>query len=230
MDLPIINGNVDIKKHGFYFACDSKYFDLYGIALSNSLKEFALWANIHVHIFNPTDIQITWCKENNVTCSYEYIDENLPEIKTYYACVRFIRIPEIFQKNTRIICLDADGIAIQPISEDIFLEYTERSMIFWREKQQKSLASSVFFGPDEFRYLYSNNLKKYFDSDTYSWYLDQNIMDEMIKNKEVEITKSHIWGWMKTKGGTLIWTGKGSKKFDPDFINKLNQFNTDGKK
>jgi hypothetical protein len=224
MILPIVLGDTNIDQDSLYFGCDSVYFKKYGIPLINSLKEHAAWANIHAHIFNPEQSQLAWCKDNNITASYEFIDINTRELNTYYACVRFIRIPEIFNNNVRVISLDCDGIAIRKISKDKFLEDTNSSKIFWREKQQKSLASSVFFGPDDFRLRYADKLKSYFDSDNYGWYLDQNVMDEMIANHEVEITTSADWGWYKTKGTVMIWTGKGNTKDEPAFQELIKKY------
>lgn len=219
-----IYGDLDVVKDSFYFAADNFYFEKYGKYLFLSLKKHAPWANIHVHLFNPLENQIKWCKEKNGSCSYEFIDTNIHELKTYYACVRFIRIPDIFNKNSRIISLDCDSIAIKDISKDRFIEDTEISKILWREKQQMSLASSVFFGRDSFRFEYSKQLLQYFEKDQYTWFLDQLIMDDMVKNNKVNITLSKDWGNNKIKKTTLIWTGKGSEKTSEKFLDTIESY------
>lgn len=224
MILPEINGQKNITQNSFYFAADAGYLNLYGKALALSLKEHAPWANIHIHIFNPTSDQLNWCSNNNITHTYETVDTNINELRTYYACVRFIRIPEIFHNSSRIISLDCDGIAIKTISKEKFLEDTNRSKVLWREKQQMSLASSVFYGPDNFRFNYANKLKPYFENDSYKWFLDQEIMDEMLKQLEVESTTATDWGNPKIGKSTLIWTGKGDKKFNPEFQTILKKY------
>lgn len=224
MILPNIDGNKNVTKDSFYFGCDSKYFNTYGIPLVNSLKVHAPWSHIHIHLFNPTDDDINWCNASSVSVSYENIDPTIPEINTYYACVRFIRIPEIFNPSTRIISLDCDGIVVAPISKEKFMADTDVSKLLWRQKQQKSLASSVFFGPDDFRVRYADKLKPAFDNDSFRWYLDQNVMDAMIANNEVAITEMTDWGWPKIKSGTLIWTGKGDRKHNPEFQELLTRY------
>ena len=224
MILPELQGQLGIEQDSFFFACDENYFDSYGIPLANSLKKFAPWSNIHIHIFNPRPDQLSWCASKKITASFECVDKTLDNIKTYYACVRFIRIPEIFKNTTKIISLDCDGIVVASISKEKFYNDTIVSKVLWREKQQKSLASSVFFGPDNFRNLYANYLKNYFNDDTFYWYLDQDIMDRMIVNKEVDITISHDWGWPKIKNNTLIWTGKGSRKLEEKFQTEILKF------
>lgn len=224
MILPKISGDVDISNDGFYFGCDSIYFELYGQALLKSLEIHAPWANKHVHLFNPTETQIQWCKNNKTTLSFEYISLD-KEIKTYYACVRFIRIPEIFKENTRLISLDCDSISVKEIPKSEFLKDTDKSAVLWRKKSNTSLAGSVFFGPDNFRYLYANNLKQYFYNDSYEWFLDQNVLDIMVKNKEVDILEHRSWANSKIKRDTYIWSAKGNKKLSKEFVEELKKWN-----
>jgi len=224
MILPKIQGNLNISKNSFFIGSDSIYMELYTKFLALSLKKYAPWANIHLHIFNPTLEQIQWCIKNTITCTYEYVKLE-KEPNTYYACVRFIRIPEIFKNDTRIITLDADGIAIKDIDEKIFMDFTNHSAVMWREKQKTSLASSVFFGNDSFRFLYSDRLTYYFKNDSFNWFLDQNILDQLIKLEHVKTTISNIWGNPKIGKNTLIWTAKGEKKFNLEFQKLQKQYN-----
>jgi hypothetical protein len=226
MILPAIQGQINIEKNSFYFGANHTYLELYGKALCLSLKKYAPWAHIHVHLFNPLSEQLEWLKNLNITCSYEYIDESLEEIKTYYACVRFIRIPEIFSKAARIISLDADGVAVRPITKEKFINDTNFSKVLWREKHQQSLASSVLYGPDKFRFKYANLLKKHFLDDDFKWFLDQNIMDNMIADNKVEIFTEKDWGNSKIGKRTLIWSAKGDKKSNDEFQELVQQYLT----
>lgn len=226
MKLPSIILKNKIKIDSFYFGCDSVYFSTYGKSLVKSLKKFASWANIHVHLFNPTSIDIEWLKDNKCTHSYEFVDANISEIKTYYACVRFIRIPEIFSSTARIISLDADGIAVRPITKEKFINDTNFSKVLWREKHQQSLASSVLYGPDEFRVAYATQLSKYFLEDNFKWFLDQNVMDRMIGSNEVKTFTEKDWGNSKIGKHTLIWSAKGDKKLNNEFQELVQQYFT----
>jgi hypothetical protein len=225
MKLPQIQGNINITKNSFYFGCDSLYFTKYGTGLANSLKVHAPWANIHCHIFNPTGEQLEWCKQKNISVSYEFIETNIRESNTYYACVRFIRIPEIFHPNTKIISLDCDSIVVGELSEKKFIEDTAATKVFWRTKGNKSLASTVLIGPDNVRLDYANRLRVAFENDTYKWFLDQDIMDEMISQHKFGITTDVTWGTTSLKKNNgLIWTGKGDKKFSAEFQNLLEHY------
>jgi hypothetical protein len=225
MKLPQIQGDLGITKNSFYFGCDSLYFTKYGTVLANSLRIHAPWANIHCHIFNPTDEQLNWCKRKNLSVSYEFIDSTIREPNTYYACVRFIRVLEIFDPTAKIISLDCDSIAIHPLPEQKFIEDTKSTKVFWRTKGNKSLASTVLFGPDNVRVEYAKKLLTAFEDDSYKWFLDQDVMDEMISKNEFGITTDITWGStsLKKKEG-LIWTGKGDKKFSKEFQDLLEQY------
>lgn len=226
MILPNILGHVNISNNSFYFAADSLYFENYGKALVSSLKARAPWAHIHVHLFNPLVDQFDWLTNHNSTYSYEYVDPLLKEIKTYYACVRFIRVPEIFTKEARVISLDADGIAVRPITEEKFISDTNVSKVLWREKHQQSLASSVLYGPDKFRFKYAKRLRQRFLNDDYQWFLDQDIMDEMIATNDVETFTDRDWGNAKIGKKTLIWSAKGDKKNNEEFQKLLQEYQT----
>lgn len=224
MILPPIHGQTNISGNIFYFGADNEYLELYGKALCLSLKKFAPWAQVHVHLFNPVVKQLNWLKNHDITCSYEHVEESIDEIKTYYACVRFIRIPEIFCKISRIISLDADGVAVRPITKEKFMIDTNVSKVLWREKHQQSLASSVLYGPDKFRFRYANLLKNHFLEDNYKWFLDQNIMDSMIAAGQVDIFTEKDWGNSKIGKQTLIWSAKGNKKDNDKFQELVQQY------
>ncbi len=224
MEFPQIQGKIGLEGNFFYFGCDRVYFDNYGKPLINSLKKNASWANIHCHIFNPSEDQLKWCDSKDISVSYEYIENSISEIKTYYACVRFIRVPEIFKDSARIISLDCDSIATAPLSEIKFLQDTNNTKVFWRTKGNKSLASLVIFGLDNLRHDYSIRLKEYFKNDTFKWFLDQEILDEMISKNQFGITTDVYWGSPGKKKNSLIWSGKGNKKFASEFQNLIDLY------
>ena len=225
MILPKIQGTVDIADNSFYFGCDTLYFEKYGKSLANSLKIHAPWANIHCHIFNPSTEQLEWCNKKRISVSYEFVDITIREPSTYYACVRFIRVPEIFQPSTRIISLDCDSIAIADLPKHQFISDTDTTKVFWRTKGGKSLASTVLFGPDNVRVVYANLLQKSFEDDSYKWFLDQDVMDKMISQKSFGIFTDTTWGTTAPKKkSALIWTGKGDRKLSKEFQDMLQRY------
>lgn len=225
MILPPLNVPSRLVGNFFYFAADSKYFDLYGKALALSLLQHAPWANIHVHLYNATNEQIAWCCQKNISYTNELIDVNNKEFNTLCACIRFIRIPEIFDPSAKIISFDCDVIANTTIPLTKFLEATSLSKITIR-KGGKSLASAISFGSDNFRNTYSTRLRESFKQENIYWFLDQDILDHMMLEKPIPQLSSE-WTGTKMTPDRMIWTAKGSRKHENEqYVTLLNFYNS----
>lgn len=225
MILKKLNQRCLLAGNFFYFAADSKYFDLYGKALSLSLLRHASWSKIHVHLYNPTDLQKEWCNLKNISFTEEELDEQHPEFKTLCACIRFLRIPEIFHDDSRIISFDCDVIANNYIPKEKFLLDTNSSGITIR-KGGKSLASTIAFGPDNFRYLYRNKLIEEFEKENIYWFLDQDILDKLHSESPLR-SVSLDWTSTKMTPDRMIWTAKGDRKNDKiQYVNLLKYYNS----
>jgi hypothetical protein len=76
MMLPELHGKLTAKDFFIYAACDQNYFDQFAKSLVNSIKANST-DSIHLHIFNPRQDQLDFCREKIVSVSYEYVDESL---------------------------------------------------------------------------------------------------------------------------------------------------------
>lgn len=225
MILPNLSLTSKAVGNYFYFAADSVYFDLYGQALALSLIKHAPWSNVHVHLYNPSDNQKLWCDRNNVKFTEEIINREDKEFNTLCACIRFIRIPEIFDPSARVISFDCDVIANNTIPLDVFLEATNSSKITIR-KGGKSLASAISFGPDNFRNNYRDQLLENFIKDNIYWFLDQDVLDRMMLENPIPQLSS-IWTSTKMTPDRMIWTAKGARKTENiQYVNLLNYYNS----
>lgn len=209
----------------FYFAADTIYFNLYGQALALSLLKHAPWANVHVHLYNPTEPQKSWCREKNVSFTEETIDTDHPEFNTLCACIRFIRIPEIFSPTARILSFDCDVIANNNIPIEKFMASTNTSQVTIR-KGNKSLASAISFGNDQFRDEYREQLLFHFNKDQIYWFLDQDILDRMMQEGKIQQLSSE-WTSTKMTPDRMIWTAKGARKTENiQYVNLLDYYNS----
>lgn len=225
MILPNLALTEKLTGNFFYFAADSKYFDLYGKALALSLIRYADWAKVHVHLYNPTDDQKDWCNKKNVSFTEELVDVTHKEFNTLCACIRFIRIPQIFAPSANIISFDCDVIANNAIPFAAFQEATDTSKITIR-KGGKSLASAISFGPDDFRNVYSGRLMDSFSKDNIYWFLDQDILDAMMIESPLPQLSS-IWTSTKMTPDRMIFTAKGERKNNNEqYVNLLNYYNS----
>jgi hypothetical protein len=76
MQLPPLLGNLDQNKFFIYAAADSIYFDLHARPLVNSIITNTPEYGAHIHIYNPRQDQIDFCRNlENITCTYEHLDD-----------------------------------------------------------------------------------------------------------------------------------------------------------
>ena len=75
MILPRAHGENTQSNFYVYAACNSDYFDQFARPLVNSVLSNTS-QGIHLHLFNPRDDQINFCKQTRVSATWEYISHN----------------------------------------------------------------------------------------------------------------------------------------------------------
>lgn len=76
MNLPPLQGQFPQTDIFFYVAADEKYFNKHGKALINSIKK-NFNHSIHFHLYNPSQITMDYCKNKNISYTFEEFNENL---------------------------------------------------------------------------------------------------------------------------------------------------------
>lgn len=75
-----------------YVAADAKYFDGYGRAFFNSLRTNSPATKLHIHLFDPSDVQLRWLEhQQGVAFSWEAVDWDAIERTTVSLMERPIR-------------------------------------------------------------------------------------------------------------------------------------------
>ena len=222
----MIDGQTSIDKHSFYCSSDSGYFNEWTKLLIASAKKHAPWANFHVHIFDPLISDITWCKENNVSISHEvtppHYTSNIETKKGYWVNARFYRIPEIFKPETIVCAIDSDSLFYKDLPENEFIKICSKSWVTVREKGSGSVGSGVNFGLDNFRDTFRNILHPSVDTG-FKWYLDQEILDQCIAQKQVKPFGMSFSDY-NCRVESYIWTGKGTRKYKHKFAELANTY------
>lgn len=77
MIIPPLQGKLNQTGFFIYAAADEKYFDTYARPLINSVIKNTPEYGIHLHIYNPRPDQIEFCNKPKVSCTYEFIDEQI---------------------------------------------------------------------------------------------------------------------------------------------------------
>lgn len=243
MQLPELHGNLKYNNFFIYAACDEKYFDDFALPIIKSIKQNTTH-NLHLHIFNPRQDQIDLCKKEDISYSYEYIQETFDKIKrrwegkltdseeeqykrilgaiekskdssilerlqkTYYACVRFIRLNQLVETQN-FFAIDIDAIVRKNIplltEKDIYLHYVE--------KKPRFLAGGIYGSKNSKKFLidYSEILKKNIEQDNLYWGLDQDVLKDLVPRFNWgQLPKEYIDWAMKPN--SYIWTAKGARK------------------
>jgi hypothetical protein len=75
----------------------------------------------------------------------------------------------------------------------------------------RALSSTVTFGNDEFRNEFRKRLLHHFSRDNIYWFLDQDLLDELIRENHLG-TMFLEWTGTKMSPNQMIWTAKGERK------------------
>lgn len=205
-----------IDKDGFYCPCDTLYFNQWAKYFLLSVKKNAPWANVHFHIFDGTSEDKTFCERYNFTFTSEVTADDFAETtekkKDFWVNMRFIRIPQIFDDNTKIMSVDADCLLVKNLSKEQF----DRDMsVSWvttaAKREQKSLGSAVGFSNDTARHKLAEKLWGYRYTPKFKWCLDQILMDELL-DENVLASMDTRYSDYKMGDKSFIWTGKGPRK------------------
>lgn len=72
MFLPDLHVSLTKPDFFLYTACDSEYFDRFAKVLINSVEKNSN-KPIHIHLFNPKEEQLEYCKSKDISVSYEFV-------------------------------------------------------------------------------------------------------------------------------------------------------------
>ena len=228
--LPELLGSRPRGPRLIYVSSDMAYYDLYVRPLIHSIVRQIRWIHVHVHLVldqaPPTNLEA----HERVTHSWEIIDAeflalmpmsastaknemnmrmlktmDLTEIKKkiYYSTARFVRMAELFGPDQQVLQIDADTILQAAFAPEEFDSVTQTPRAMRKPFR------------DHFRAL----LLAKFALGAY-WFMDQDCLREAFSDIEFE-TIDILWCSWGNKRGMKFFTGKGDKKHQSDFVNKV---------
>jgi hypothetical protein len=223
-----------------FAACDSKYFLDHAAPLIYSASEIGK-KDVHVHIVNPTDEAISLAGVLNATTkqrvTYTYNDMEFPDwtpemIRAYYASLRFLVAPHILQTCGAMLILDIDCMVMnefdyptKPIG--YFPRESLPGTVGWEAEGTKVAAGAVYYHKNAFEVAagVADELSKL----PLQWFNDQIALSKTF-NKVQQSDVFHYFDgnfmdW-EFNEGSIIWTGKGSRKYDNvDYVAQKNYWN-----
>lgn len=228
----------DNKTLLVFSACDSRYLG-YAVSLIRSLDVFSPGFQFLLHIVNPDEIDIARLKQlpslltaTRLSVSFEYTDLSSltsEQQRTYYACVRFLRLAELLPViDVPVLCLDADSLIVNPIDLN-FSDKAHAQLCLIRRDTQGQVSESLSVangsiwltptaGVSNLVANVAQEIGKAFANRSAAWYLDQVAMGRQIKSPEhrkiaiFNIKRKYAdWDFHET---SIVWAGKGSRKHE----------------
>ena len=243
MIIPPIEGTCTQNSPFVYAACDSEYFDEFGREFVNSIQQHtSLGIHIHVFNPTQAQLEFCQSRSVGVThesVPFEWFtavstdqltpkqlerthtamekgrDQSVAERlrKTYYACVRFIRLQEVFSGSTTVFAADIDAVVRcnipeLPNSKDFYIHHITG-------KKARFLAGGLWLNPtlDSRNFLqdYAQQLRSSIERDYIYWGLDQDVLDPIMpKYNHGHLPIEYIDWDMHPK--SYVWTAKGPRK------------------
>lgn len=200
--------------------CDQTYYDQWAVPLLSSIQRHNPWINLHCHIVNPT-------KENSldaVDITSEQIKFASDESKiSYLQSVRFLAVADKFNKNERVITLDADSICTREISQSAMQSLFEKQYVLGHHKENRWLAGFVTFLDNGFRQEYAKQLRAV-PVDDRKWGRDQTILNALADEYKFKKLDTIWMAIGKNKNSSAFLTLKGEQKETDKYLNVYRKY------
>lgn len=136
--------------------------------------------------------------------------------KSYYACARFIRLPEIINHRSTCLAIDVDGIVREQFSMEL---PDDHDLYLYRKASGEHLAGAMLFNYNsmDFFHEYAAVLRENIVNDNLYWFLDQVVLDELLKKYEYGLLPLGYIDW-EMNDDSHIWSAKGKRKHSIKFM------------
>ena len=206
-----------------FAACDSSYFMEHATSFIYSAG--IAGKDVHIHVINPTRQVFSLASilnsvvETNVT--YTFNEATLPkdeeQRRTLYACLRFITLPQILRSAKKVLTLDIDCMVMCPFDfPDKPAGYFPRQSIErgGSVDTHSVAAGAVYFTEKTLKY--ADQVDSCVRDTPLQWFADQVALNKVFQNIPKDLVDSFDNNFMdwEFKDGTIIWTGKGARKYD----------------
>lgn len=204
-----------MQTYNILIGCDQAYYNQWAVPLLSSIQQHNPWINLHCHIVNPT-------KNNslkNVDITSEKIEFTSEESKiSYLQSVRFLAVSDKFNKDEKVITLDADSICTRKIEQKKLNELFKKQYVLRHHKEARWLAGFIPFTDNGFRQEYAKQLKN-IPVDKWLWGRDQTILNKLANEYNFEKLNPLWMAIGKNKTGSAFLTLKGKQKETDKYLN-----------
>lgn len=175
------------------------------------------------------DLPEPYISRRNKMLGIKVVDKGLPLEenlavwlrKTYYACVRFIRLAELIKEPRPFLAIDVDGI----VRSSFQYEFDDNRDFYLHVKEKGGHLAGVLLGTSnpksvEFVQKLSADILQEFERDNIYWFLDQHCLDNLVgRYNKGHLPLNYIDWYMKPE--SAIWSAKGKRKYLEVFLQEL---------
>lgn len=144
--------------------------------------------------------------------------------KTYYACMRFVRLDELLTMPMRFLEIDIDGVVRSRFNTtfpndavcDFYLyEKEKRDKITGQVRKTGHLAGAILYTekPQSRQFVHdmASRLRDEITANNLYWFLDQSVLDELVPRYRRGLLPMDYIDW-RMQPHSAIWTAKGRRK------------------
>jgi hypothetical protein len=224
--VPLINSVIKNTPHGIHIHIYNPRPDQIE-RCQNTPKVSVTWETFDETLFKSalkfwtrSDLPDPYLARRNRMLGTKVVNKNLPLEenlavwlkKTYYACVRFIRLAELVKQPRSFLAIDVDGI----VRSSFQYEFDDNKDFYLHVKEKGGHLAGVLLGTRnprsvEFIQRLANDISREFEQDNIYWFLDQYCLDNLVDQyNKGYLPLSYIDWHMKPE--SAIWSAKGRRK------------------
>lgn len=168
-------------------------------------------------------------RKNKMLGMKQFTDnDNLPMwiYKTYYACMRFVRLAEFVTAPRRFLEIDIDGLVRAPFQIE-FVDDAQKDFYLYEKEKGGHLAGAILYTPKanavQFIQDLAQVIRKEIEQDNIYWFLDQHSLDTVITKYNRGLLPISYVDW-RMQPGSSIWSAKGKRKELEIFKQELRKY------
>jgi len=133
--------------------------------------------------------------------------------KTYYACMRFVRLAEFVDQPKRFLEIDIDGIVRSQFSNTI--DDNSKDFYLYQKDKGGHLAGAILYNstPNSLKFIQdlAHVIRTEIEKDNIYWFLDQHSLDNVIVKYNKGLLPISYVDW-HMRPDSAIWSAKGKRK------------------
>lgn len=144
--------------------------------------------------------------------------------KTYYACMRFVRLAEFIDRPRSFLEIDIDGLVRRPFTTDF---NDGKDFHLYQKDKGGHLAGSILYNQSaksfDFVHQLALAIRTEIEQDNVYWFLDQHCLDKVVLSYNRGLLPISYVDW-HMRPDSAIWSAKGKRKELEVFKRELGRY------